>query len=149
MEIRAAFPEDLGELERVERSCFFRDRYPRRMLRSLLTEEEFRTFLACDQGAVVGAISIVLLPPGQARLVSIATMPEHRNQGIARRMLQKAEEVALAEGSGLMTLEVGTANLAALNLYLKEGFKIIGIIPDYYGRSRDAFYMEKRLSDRS
>ena len=146
MEIVAASPHDLKALEKVERSCFSKDRYPRRMLRSLLNERGCRTFFALEQGEVVGAVSILLAPqPSQAKLASRAVMPEHRGKGIAKMLIRKAEITAIAEGNRTMTLEVGTSNVPALNLYLKDGFRIQGIIPDYYGHSRDAFYMEKTL----
>ena len=146
MEIVAASPQDLEALEKVERSCFSKERYPKRMLRSLLSERECKTFFALEEGEVVGAVSIMLAPQTRrAKLASIAVMPKHRGKGIAQMLIRKAENTALAEGNRTMTLEVGTSNVPALNLYLKDGFRIQGIIPDYYGHSKDAFYMEKTL----
>jgi ribosomal protein S18 acetylase RimI-like enzyme len=148
VDIRSANPSDLNELARVESSCFAKERYSRQVLRSLLLGAEYKTFLATALGEVIGAVTILLSEPFKhARLVSIATIPNHRNKGVARSLLKRAEEEAMRHGMNLMSLEVDPSNVPALNLYLHEGFEIKGTIADYYGASRDAFYMEKVLQE--
>jgi ribosomal-protein-alanine N-acetyltransferase len=145
MSLRPGRPSDLHDLEEIERSSFERGRFPRSLLAAMLGSDEFLT-LVDEQHAVVGYVSVYLEGEGKARLVSIAVLPEWRGKGTARLLMERAEEASIERGASLMALEVGMRNVVALRLYLSQGFGIKGIIKDYYGKGKDAFYMEKELS---
>ncbi len=146
MFIRPASMGDLPFLEDVERRCFTRDRFPRSLLRIMLVRGEFITLIAEDDERSVGYGSVLLLPEsGCSRLVSLAVGPEDRGCGIGHLLLGRLEKESALMGIKSMTLEVDVTNIPALNLYLHEGFRIIGIINDYYGKGVDAYHMEKGI----
>jgi ribosomal protein S18 acetylase RimI-like enzyme len=44
-----------------------------------------------------------------------------------------------------MVLQVAVTNVAALNLYLHQGYVLQGVIGSYYGPGKDAYFMDKVL----
>jgi len=149
VEIRAANPKDLKEIEGIEKASFNKDAYHRELLEAFLKEPRFLTLVAESDGVLVAYGTLFEEEGSSTRLVTIAVRPVERNQGLAKKLMRRLEDIALEKGSKRMTLEVGVTNVAAVNLYLGFGFRIRGTIPDYYGKQKDAFYMEKGLRPRT
>ena len=63
---------------------------------------------------------------------TIAVAKEYRGRGIAKLLLGYTAQKALAESLTYIILEVRTGNEAAINLYLKMGFNIVGRRRGYY-----------------
>jgi ribosomal-protein-alanine N-acetyltransferase len=143
--IRAAGIDDLDHIVRIERACFRVERYPRTVLKAMLTEEGFFTFLAEDPEVLGSATLLYRAGNLTAQLISIAVLPPHRNRGVAKTLLQKVEERARELGAERMVLQVSITNVPAINLYLHSGYFIKGVIKDYYGPKQDAYCMDKRL----
>lgn len=144
MHIRRAGPDDLDAVSVIERGCFDEERYPRRVLRAMLSEEGFATFLAEIDGPV-GSATLYHRRGEAAQVVSLGVLPEHRDRGIATALMDAVEGAARASGARRAVLQVGVQNVAAMNLYLRRGYALRGILKDYYGRSRDAYLMDKAL----
>ena len=68
----------------------------------------------------------------QIHINNLAIRPELRNQGLARRLLQKVLEDAAALGAPHATLEVRRSNERALRLYQQAGFRLAGVRTAYY-----------------
>ncbi len=146
MEIRPALPCDLNALEEIEKRCFTRERFPRDFLNSMLVDEGFVTYLIQEGESVLGAASMLLMEESMtARLITLAVVPEHRCRGAGRLLLETLQERAAALGIRRMTLEVNIFNVPGVNLYLHNGFRIVGVFKDYYGKGKDAYYMERRI----
>jgi ribosomal-protein-alanine N-acetyltransferase len=145
MGVRRARPADLSGLEEIEHASFQRERFPRSLLRTMLISSQFLTLVEEEDGAVVGYASAYLQEGGSARMVSIAVLPRWRGRGTARLLMDRLEGACREEGVTLMSLEVAVRNVVALRLYLSQGYSIKGMVKDYYGRGKDAFYMERRL----
>ena len=69
----------------------------------------------------------------EVELLLIAVSPVFRRQGVASRLLVRAQEDALARGASEMFLEVREDNHAARQLYETWRFREVGRRPDYYG----------------
>ena len=82
-----------------------------------------------------------------ARLYSLAVSPEAAGGGLGRDLLAAVEARATARGSSVLRLEVRAANLAAIRLYERKGYRRFGIHREYYEDGADALRYEKRLSD--
>lgn len=83
---------------------------------------------------------------GEAQIYNIAIAPEFRRNGIGeallRHMIDKAEE----DGCTLVTLEVRSGNNAAMALYEKLGFRVVGRRKGYYSKGKeDAVLMDLDL----
>ncbi|MFP4546145.1 MAG: GNAT family N-acetyltransferase, partial [Methanomassiliicoccales archaeon] len=64
--------------------------------------------------------------------------------GVGRSLLSKVLEFS-REREKKVTLEVRLSNVPAINMYLRSGFRVIGIIVGYYSHDlgkEDALYME-------
>ena len=150
MRLRPAVLTDLDQIMIVERASFGRDSYRTELLATFLDDPEFYNLVVEEDGIVVGYVTFYEETKGSSgRIVSIAVLPQYRMRKLAREMIRAMEEEAKRRNIGTVTLEVAVANVPAINLYISEGYRIEGIIPDYYGKSRNAFYMEKRMPVRS
>ena len=85
----------------------------------------------------------------EAEVLTVATRPEDRRQGLAATCLAQFVIAAKAAGATWAFLEVADDNEAAKRLYLNQEFIVTGRRPRYYTRpdSRrvDALVMQKRL----
>ena len=139
--------DDMRQLMRIERICFGAKGFSRQLVESLLLEEDVTTCVAVESNEIVAYGMILNEDAGwSARVISLAVLPEHRLRGIARELMNWMQSRAAGWGAKKLALEVGVANVPALNLYLHFGFVIEGTVPDYYGKGQDAFYLEKRLA---
>ena len=68
----------------------------------------------------------------EAEVLTIATDPAQRRKGLARNVLQSAEELATARGAKEIFLEVAEDNLAAISLYASFNYRQIGRRAGYY-----------------
>ena len=136
MRIRSAGIEELPEVQRIENSCFQEERYPTEVLAEMLEEEGFETFLAEDDELMGSATVNYRDDLIAAQLVSLAVLPRFRGKGIARALLAEAEARVRRRGAERMVLQVAVTNVAALNLYLHQGYVLQGVIGSYYGPGR-------------
>jgi ribosomal-protein-alanine N-acetyltransferase len=145
VEIRRATGKDLTMLEDIERSSFQKERFPRSLLKTITSSKDFLTLVAEAEKEVVGYSSAYLERRDRARLISIAVLPMERGKGTAKLLLTRLEEACVKKGVTAIGLEVGVSNVVALRLYFSQGYAIKGMIRDYYGKGKDAFYMERSL----
>ncbi len=101
---------------------------------------EFTTLLASPHVCLIAqpkgfALGRVILD--EVELLTIATAPDARRQGIGRTLLAAFEAEAHRRGACLAHLEVAADNHAARALYAAAGWKDVGRRPAYYPR-RDA-----------
>lgn len=86
----------------------------------------------------------------QAEIITLAVLPSHRRQGIARELLKKTIENCRAAGASELFLDVEDGNLAAMQLYETHGFSFIRRRKLYYrqkdGSFTDALVMAKKLA---
>jgi [ribosomal protein S18]-alanine N-acetyltransferase len=81
----------------------------------------------------------------EIHVLNVATHPDWRRQGLARRLMLHVQRDALKRGSVLITLEARRSNHSALQLYDELGFLPVGVRPRYYENSEDAIVMVKNL----
>ncbi len=103
-----------------------------------------RTWLVTEGGAPVGMVMLELRD-GVGMVLAVAVARQARGRGIGRLLMRVAERHAVARGARRLSLYAADANLAALDLFLRSGFRIRARKPDFYGRYRDACRLEKRL----
>jgi ribosomal-protein-alanine N-acetyltransferase len=78
----------------------------------------------------------------EAHIVTIATHPDFRRQGLGRRLLQAMIDKAIDAGALEITLEVRASNYAAQALYRSMGFVVVGVRKHYYhDNGEDAILM--------
>jgi ribosomal protein S18 acetylase RimI-like enzyme len=99
---------------------------------------------ALEAGEVVGSVQVVHAPqPNQPHRADIAKLIVHRSarrRGIAKLLMERAEEEARAEGKTLLVLDTVTGEDAE-RLYTRLGWTRVGVIPGY------ALYPDGQLCD--
>ena len=144
--IRKAELADLAVLDALEQRVFATDHLSRRSLRHFLRAPTAHVIVAEQAGELAGT-AIVLFRPRSAvaRLYSIAVAPHLGGRGVGTRLLESAEEAALARGCGAMRLEVHQSNAAAIARYRKSGYREFDRHKRYYEDGGDALRFEKPL----
>jgi ribosomal protein S18 acetylase RimI-like enzyme/predicted double-glycine peptidase len=149
VEIRAATTADIDALVALENRCFDDDRISRRQFRHLLKKGHAALFVIEQAGLLLGSL-VLLFSRGTAtaRLYSIAVAPEARGRGVARALVERAEQEAWEHERTWMRLEIRKDNSASVGLFEAMGYKRFGIHVDYYADHMDAWRYEKALDNR-
>ena len=101
------------------------------------------TLVACAEDRPVG-FAIVEHHGGASSLDAIAVDEASRGAGVGRRLLGAVEAEARRSGAMELGLVTAEANVSALDLFLKAGFRIERRLPRYYRRGQDAVRLRKR-----
>jgi GNAT superfamily N-acetyltransferase len=106
--------------------------------------------VAEDSSGIVGTVQVGLAQPeNQPHRADISKMLVHRRarrHGIGAALMRAAEEAARQSGKSLLVLD--TANGDAERLYVRMGWALAGIVPDYAlwphgGLCSTSFYYRK------
>lgn len=76
--------------------------------------------------------ALVRIVVDEAEVLTLATAPNRRRQGLARAVLQTSETAARTKGAKTVFLEVAEDNTAARALYSASGYTEVGRRPGYY-----------------
>jgi RimJ/RimL family protein N-acetyltransferase len=123
----------------------------RRYLRALKRHPDAAVFVADDDGAVVGRLSLARDPHGASRHVAdlgLMVAATHRRRGIGRALLEQAVAWAAEAGVTKLELHVFPWNEPAIALYDDFGFEREGLRRRHYrrgGQEVDAILMAKHL----
>jgi len=85
---------------------------------------------------------------GESHLLNLCLAPRCQGRGLGGILLEHCFRVAIAAGCDSMFLEVRPSNVAAIGLYRRNGFRLVGRRPAYYtdGEGReDALIMRRDL----
>ena len=99
-------------------------------------------YSATIEDEVVGYIDF-FITFDSASIARICVASEYRRNGIAKALIEKMVEVCKKQEEPVenITLEVRESNVAAIELYEKNGFKTITKKKLYYSDGEDAIYM--------
>lgn len=98
---------------------------------------EFADFLGTAGVILCGDVRSFILGRvtlDEAEILTLATDPANRRQGLARAALRDFETQAATTGATRVFLEVAEDNTAAKHLYSNMNYHIIGTRPNYYAR---------------
>jgi ribosomal protein S18 acetylase RimI-like enzyme len=144
--VRRFTPEDTAFVAALSERAFAEyGKDPARYTLSVIDRPDTRTWLAVEADGPVGLV--VLEQHGShAAILAVAVTERARGRGIGERLMQTAERHARAQGARQLTLCTADANLAALDLFLRRGFRIVRRRLGFYSRRQDACELEKRLT---
>jgi len=142
---------DLEPILAIEQNSF------RRPWGRLSFEGELRNRSACNfavkstevetSGQVIG-YAFWHLVTDEVHVLKVAVTPAWRGQGVASRLLERCFTLSVEQGAKSAHLEVRPSNIAAIELYQKLGFELVGRRPKYYSDSKeDALLMMKILKE--
>jgi ribosomal-protein-alanine N-acetyltransferase len=85
----------------------------------------------------------------EAEVLTVAVVPERRQQGLGGGLVAAAAQEARQRGAVCLFLEVSTRNPAARGLYQSLGFVQVGRRRGYYADGSDALTLRKTLQSRA
>ncbi|MBW4081497.1 GNAT family N-acetyltransferase [Paenibacillus sp. S150] len=89
---------------------------------------------ATEKDTIAGTVQLHLVSkpnaPHRAEIAKLMVHPEHRRKGIARMLMDTAEQAAAADGRTLLVLDTREGDPSNL-LYQSRGFVEAGKIPNY------------------
>ena len=138
MLIRRAKRSDVDALYEIETISFGDISFSKRAL----TYHVVNNLVLCAEldGKTAGYICFSPLTKNKKRRIySIAVHPTARGKHVAEHLMLESESKSKAH---TIILEVDEHNKAAIGLYMKLGYVVFGLYPDYYGDS-DALRMKK------
>ena len=142
--IAPAAETDLDAIDEIEQHSF-KAPWPRDTFKAELLREWARLDVGRIDGKLVTFCNYWLVTT-ELHILAIATHPDYRGRGLARRMLDHVLAIAHDTGCSLATLEVRRSNVPAIALYEGAGFKTVHVRARYYqDDDEDALVMLKAL----
>lgn len=128
--VRLATENDILDIVAIEKRCFA-DPWSENAFRSSLKENTDIFLLEAD-GRIAGFAVFDRTLGTEAELHNIAVEPELRGRGLSRLLMDALIDSAKRNGVCRIMLEVRASNEAAIALYTKYGFEMVGVRPGYY-----------------
>jgi putative acetyltransferase len=112
-------------------------------------QPHIRFFVARLDGVAVGCGGVALFPTfGEVKRMYVRESA--RGRGVAQALLVQLERVATQSGLGVLRLETGDRQLAAIRLYEYAGFRVCEAFGDYTAMApreiASSIFYEKRLT---
>ncbi len=143
--IRPMTLDDLPQVLEIDRLSFPIP-WPERSYRFELSENPSSTLLVATreesgQTRLAGYVGFWWIVD-EVHISTLAVHPRFRRQGIGSGLLEAALGQAVLKGADFATLEVRVSNQAALDLYHRFGFHVVGRRAKYYrDNDEDALLM--------
>ena len=141
--IRAAILADAEKIVEIENGQPFSAQWNCDGVKKELENKFALTLVYEEDGKICGFISARGVPP-YCELLNFAAHKNFTRRGVGQKLLAALKENLARKGFEKITLEVNVDNIAAINLYQKNGFKIISKRKGFYD-GRDAMVMENIL----
>lgn len=105
-----------------------------------------RTYRVIEENNEVVAYFGLAIVDDTADITTIAVRADFQGHGIGTKLMQEILDIAAERNLRKIMLEVKPENLAAISLYQKFDFEVIGLRRNYYGPSKDALTMQKLVN---
>lgn len=138
--------EHLSQVAEIERLCFS-EPWSESSLGLLLGGRDrvenrggvgFVCLLPDGEGQTVCAYGGMICVLDEGQITNIATHPEYRRKGLGRCIVEALVGYARQNGLATISLEVRESNTAAIDLYKKFGFEVLGRRPKFYKAPTEA-----------
>lgn len=131
MQIRRMTLEDLPAVIELDKLSFSLP-WPERSFRFELTDNPASRCWVIETDERIVGMLVAWMLVDEAHIATLATHPDHRRQGIARKLLEHALRYMAQEGAVSSFLEVRESNAAAREMYRKFGYEETGRRKRYY-----------------
>ena len=149
--LEAITPRDLDKILTIDHSAFKRPWHRKLFLDELACDNAYsyavRTQVV-DQGMKIIAFVFLRILLTEMHILRIAVAKEFQDRGVATWLLQQCFRLAKQKKVYSVYIEVRPTNKAAIALYRKSGFHLLGRRPRYYPETgEDALVMVKHLKE--
>lgn len=122
---------DVATVLEIERLSFSSP-WPAYAFEQELTANRLARYVVARRDDRVIGFAGIWLMVDEAHITTFGVHPDHRRQGVGRRLLLRLAELAIELGTVRMTLEVRVSNVPAQALYRSFGFHVAGRRIAYY-----------------
>lgn len=140
--------QHLERLYEIETQCFKAEAFTKHQIASLLTDYNSISLIAKANDEIIGfIIGMIYLERSSAvgHILTIDVLPAFRKREAGLRLMSEIEKLFREKTVKISSLEVREDNVAALRLYEKCGYKIVGKLKNYYGNVH-GIYLRKTLT---
>ncbi|MGA1793319.1 MAG: GNAT family N-acetyltransferase [Thermoplasmatota archaeon] len=139
---------DAHDLEAIRKlaSSRLREDYTLELFQHLYENQSGCFLTAKESGSLLGFLVGVPLNGSTLRILMLAVRAPSSRKGVGSLLMGSAEAYASHRKMSSVMLEVGTNNEEGIKFYTKLGYRITGLIPEYYNDRTDAFVMRKFIS---
>ena len=142
MEIIQMTSAHISSIAELEKICFS-DPWSENSVASELKNPLSLWLVAVEGDRLAGYIGSQSVE-GEADVMNVAVHPDFRRRGIAEELCLRLVTILNERNIHSLTLEVRASNAAAIALYEKLGFTLVGRRPNYYRHPKeDAHIMRK------
>jgi ribosomal protein S18 acetylase RimI-like enzyme len=146
IKIRHATLDDVPVLISIEEACFDSDRLNLMSFCYMLTKANALLWVIENEAKIFGYCFLLKRRNStQARIYSIALLPDWVGSGAANILLAHSEQSALQQGCLSIILEVRRDNERAQRFYQRHGYVVFGEYLHYYEDGMSAIRMKKVL----
>ena len=137
MTITDVGPRQLDAIEAIENACFSLP-WTREQLENQMRADNCVFLAALDENGetVMGYIGLMTVLD-EGYISNVAVSSRYRRRGVASALITALVE-RTKDSLAFLTLEVRESNRAAIGLYQKHGFEIVGKRKNYYDRPKEA-----------
>lgn len=121
-------------------------REPNPLLYAMIDAAPAEGFLVAESDGVIYGYLLGTLLMDEARILLVAVKDGSRRRGIGSRLVEEYIDSVRGRAS-LVRLEVRSGNLAAQAFYFRLGFRLIGVVKNYYRNGDDALIMVKPMEN--
>lgn len=135
---------DVKAVFELNQNCFH-ESWSFSQIREIIGNETMLYLVAMEQNELIGYCGLYQVLE-EGNITQVAVCLKQRKKGIAGKMLQELTQLALQKGITFFTLEVRASNEAAIRLYEKDGYLLMGRRKNYYQNpTEDALIMNKEI----
>ena len=120
---------DLSEVVAIEQAIYTHPWSTGNFADSLRAGYDCRTWRM--QGELVGYF-VLMCGAGEAHLLNLSVAASHQRRGHGAALLREATRLAKSRGAHAVFLEVRPSNHAGQRLYMRFGFRKVGLRREYY-----------------
>jgi ribosomal protein S18 acetylase RimI-like enzyme len=103
----------------------------RKRLEAILRDEDYDTWVACDNGEIVGFIGTRIGPLYESddhygQIMALAVAADHQRRGVGRALMQAAESTLCERGARELVVTSGNHRANAHAFYESRGYAFTG-----------------------
>lgn len=146
-EVQPLTSKHLKEVLRLNLRCFKNgENYTKYTFNYLLEMPNGLSYrVVTANGEMAAFLFVAVDMKGIGHITTIGVAPEHRQRGLAKMLLEKAENALRERETYTVVLEVRVGNTTAQNLYRACGYTITQKVSKYYNNGEDCFIMVKSI----
>ena len=149
--LEAITPQDIDKILTIDHSAFKRPWQRKSFLEEFACENAYsyvvRTQVVDRRMEIIAYVFLRILLT-EMHILRIAVAQEFKDKGVATWLLQQCFRLAKQKKVYSVYIEVRPTNKAAIALYRKSGFLLLGRRPHYYPETgEDALVMVKHLKE--